>query len=238
MAARFRRPPVPAKKAEDPATPAPAAQAAPPTPTMSLEQSIRQYQSQNPYTAESFAGLFPYLQQQGFNVVRGTHGANGELASDDAAIDETGSVYDITSDSSGARAWTFSKLGGPGYEANRRVVGPDGTFVPFSEWQSTLTRSPMSSPTTGSTVLGGAPTGRAVLRPGVEGPGNKGPRATPPKADGGIPGTMSESDRYAGAYAAAQNRRNRGRGMGRQGTILGGFTAGAPATQRSVLGGY
>ena len=48
------------------ADPAPAAT---PTPTVSLEEAIAQYQRVNAYNAGTFEGLVPYLSGKGYNVV-------------------------------------------------------------------------------------------------------------------------------------------------------------------------
>lgn len=247
MPIAFRRPPtlLGRKNPGDPmatgaSVGAPATASSPPTaPTMPLDQAIADYQKKNPYTSESFAGLFTHLQSQGYSVARATHG-NGTLPSDDALVDSTGAVYDLSSDSSGARAWTLNKLGGSGYEANRNVIGADGKFVPFSAWSTSLGSTPTSP--SGSTPSAPAATVLGASRPGVGGAGyQRGMRArqaagvTTPAGPGALP--TSTSDPYAAAYAAASRRRNAGRGMGRQGTILGGFGGGTPTTQRSVLGG-
>jgi hypothetical protein len=150
--------------------------------------------------------------------------------------------------------WEARMAGGGNGSANPALAGDEGVIdwtgagipQPDPNW------TPQSAPTSAGTVLGGTPTatgfgGKPITKKTAHGPWEMGrvlraeKAAAAPKANpyqSAIPGVASDSDVYASASAAAAMRRNKGRGLGRQGTILGGFAPGAPTVSRSVLGGY
>lgn len=212
---------------------------------MSLQDAIADYQRRNPYSPAAFDALFADLTSKGFQVARTTHAGNTK-ASADALVDSSGRVYDLVFNSdnapgAGAPKWVLNDAGT--YDPGRKVVGPDGTFIGFSDWTAQLGVTPKPSgggPTGGNaTALGGG-------RPNMNLPGGyrKGPRPyRPPKPTNtgtptpSGPNTTSDADMYAAAYSAQNRTRQKNRG-GRQATILGGFGGGRPATRPATLLGY
>src|SRR5262245_35175441 len=94
------------------------------------------------------------------------------------------------------------------------------------------------------TVLGGqgpagaAPTGTVHQRrpTSTSVPGRAVPRGT---AAGDVTNTDRQlSDAALASISAAERQRRKSAGAGRQSTILGGFTVGAPSTRATVAGGY
>lgn len=213
-----------------------------PTPTMSLNDAIADYQKKNGASKDSFSALVPHLNSLGYNVSFATHGANGELRSDDAIVDDTGKVWDLLVDADGTNpTWYIGDKGT--YESNRRVVGNDGTSQTFEEWQKAVggTTAPGSTPAPGAT----APTSRPTPGPSYTKAGmayaagqrsSKGKVVTGtavPRGSTGAGGTGST----ASAGAAQSRVRQKSRNQGRSSTVLAGFGGGAPLVKpATVLG--
>lgn len=186
-------------------------------PTLSFNDAVTQYQQSHAVSAESYTGLYTYLQGLGFQVERPTH-AGGTLQSDDKIVNsQTGEVFDLIYNVGGAdQRWTFGSSGywydGKPQDRPRAAPAPPDKDNPDP-------RQPDSPPDTG-------------------------PTGPPPN---GPPGGSSSTPTYrapdtVNPYAAARNAQSRIRAQarftGRSSTILGGFNAGTPNTRlATVLGG-
>lgn len=181
------------------------------TTDLSLEQAISQYIGSNPDALGSFEGLFPYLENLGFQVERPTR-SGGQLSGDKLVNSRTGELYDLigsSTDPSQAH-WTtnISPLAGEYWWEGQRQV----------------------TPRPGSGLEATAASGDPLKRTGVE--------ATDPLGGLGALGALTGSS-YAAAYAArARQRRLAASAGGRQSTIGAGFGAGRPRTAPRTLGGY
>lgn len=176
-------------------------------PTMSFQDAVAQYQQANTVSTQSYEGLFPYLQNLGFQVERPTH-AGGTLQSDDKIVNsQTGEVFDLISDVGGpSQGWTFGASGywvngkpsdtAPGAAANPTPTGPRGAPPPHNG-------NPNNAP-----VVGQA-----------------------------IPRGSTSSNAFASARSAQSRIRQQARGTGRSSTILAGFGNNPPRTlPATVLG--
>lgn len=228
------------------------------TPTKPLKDAIAEYQAKNPYSQAAYEGLFPYLQQQGYNVARTTHAGN-TLASNDALVDSNGNVYDLVFNSdnapgAGAARWTNNPSGT--YDPSRKVVGPDGTFIGYSDWakqyQQGGSQTPPStttgSPGSGSTQTGGTQTGTSTYPSTVLGQGGLPSKFALPTMKKTMQDTINKINQAKymqsvvapataanAASAAAMRARATAMRGGRRSTILGGFGSGAPNTRAATV---
>lgn len=211
-----------------------------PTPTMSLNDAIADYQKKNGASKDSFSALVPHLNSLGYNVSFATHGANGELRSDDAIVDDTGKVWDLLVDADGTNpTWYIGDKGT--YDATRRVVGGDGTSQTFEEWQKAIggTTPPGTTTAPGATAPPSRPTpGPSYTKAGMA--YAAGQRSSKGKVVTGtaVPrGSTGSTGSTASASAAQSRVRQKSRNQGRSSTVLAGFGGGAPLTKpATVLG--
>lgn len=97
-----------------------------------VRAAINEYLARYPggATREAYEGIFPYLQQRGFNVQRPTR-AGGTANSDDKIVLPDGSVIDLVMDvgPDGSGRWGWSHNG---YWVDGRPSATPGVYTPFS----------------------------------------------------------------------------------------------------------